>query len=132
MLQDPSKDQGRASLALARLSAALYLAWGVFHIYVAADIFRLGQGAGGIAQGRLFQLAAYMLSIALFAIVVAVWRNWRNDRFGYWANLLVVGWADLIWVGVVVLPGYVPLTRGLAPPAIYVAAAVLGTMARRS
>lgn len=131
MLQDFRRTARPAPLALARLSAALYLAWGVFHIYVAVEIVRLGLNESGLAQGRLFQLAAYMLSIALFAIIVAVWRNWRNDRFGYWANLLVIGWADLIWVCVVVLPGYVPLARGLAPPAIYVAAAVLATLARR-
>jgi hypothetical protein len=57
--------------------------------------------------------------------------NWRNDRRGYWLNLRVVGWADAIWVAVVVLPGYVDPFRGLVPPAIYVAGAVLATYAQR-
>ena len=52
------------------------------------------------------QFAAYMLAIALFAIAIALW---RNDRLGYWLNLSVVSGADIIWVLVVVLPGYVPL-----------------------
>ena len=86
----------------------------------------------GIAQGRMLQLAAYMLSIALFAIAIAVSRLWRNDSLGYWLALVVVGWADAIWVLVVVLPGYVPLGRGLIPPAIFVAGAVLTTLARRA
>jgi hypothetical protein len=72
-----------------------------------------------------------MLTIALFAIVIAVWRVWRNDRLGYWLNLAVVGWADIIWVLVVVLPGYVPLGRGLIPPAIFVLGALLTTLAQR-
>jgi len=115
----------------ARLGAACYVAWGVFHVYVAWQIYVLALPLSGIAQGRMLQLAAYMLSIALFAIAMALWRVWRNDRLGYWLNLIVVGWADIVWVLVVVLPGYVPLGRGLIPPAIFVAAAVLTTLAQR-
>ena len=76
-------------------------------------------------------IAAYMLTIALFAIVVALWCNWRNDRLGYWLNLAVVSWADIVWVLVVVLPGYVPLARGLIPPAFRLADALCCTLARR-
>jgi len=57
----------------------------------------------GIAQGRMLQLAAYMLSIALFAIVIAVWRLWRNDSLGYWLALAVVGWAFGVLLGWLVL-----------------------------
>lgn len=85
----------------------------------------------GLAQGRLYQLAAYILSIAVFAIVIAARYNWRNERQGYWLNLVVVGWADAIWVAVVVLPGYVDMFRGLLPPAIYMAGALLTTYAQR-
>lgn len=115
----------------ARLGAILYTAWGIFHVYVAWQIYTLGATEQGIAQGRLFQLAAYMLTISLFAIVVALTRNWRNDTLGYWLNLTVVSWADIIWVIVVVLPGYVPMARGLIPPAIWVAAAICSTIAQR-
>ncbi len=115
----------------ARLGAICYAAWGVFHVYVAWQIYVVALPLSGIAQGRMLQLAAYMLTIALFAIVIAVWRVWRNDRLGYWLNLAVVGWADVIWVLVVVLPGYVPLGRGLIPPAIFVLGALLTTLAQR-
>jgi hypothetical protein len=120
------------SFRLARVGALCYFVWGVFHVGVAHDIYRLGVAQTGIAQGRLFQMAAYMLSIALFAIGVSVVGNSRNSRLGYWLNLCVVGWADSIWVIVVVLPGYVPLVRGLIPPAIFLAAAILTSLARRS
>jgi hypothetical protein len=49
-----------------------------------------------------------------------------------WLNLCVVEWADSVWVIVVVLPGYVPLARGLIPPEIILAAANLTTVARKS
>ena len=120
-----------AETLYARAGAAWYAAWGVFHVYVAWQIYVVALPLSGIAQGRMLQLAAYMLTIALFAIVIAVWRIWRNDRLGYWLNLAVVGWADVIWVLVVVLPGYVPLGRGLIPPMIFVLGAFLTTLAQR-
>ena len=73
-----------------------------------------------------------MLCIAVFAVLTAAVGNWRNGKWSYWLNLIVVGWADLVWVLVVVLPGYVPLLRGLLPPAIYGLGALLTIAARRS
>lgn len=119
-------------VAAARAGALCYIGWGVFHVSVAYDIYSLGAEQSGIAQGRLFQLAGYMLSIALFAILVGAFGNWRNRDLAYWLNLLVIGWADAIWVLVVVLPGYVPTLRGLVPPAIFVLGAALTSVARRS
>jgi hypothetical protein len=113
------------------LGALCYVAWGLFHIKVAYDIYLLGSAQIGITQGRLYQLAAYLLCIAVFAIVVALVANWRNMRRGYWLNLCVIGWADGVWVLVVVIPGYVPLLRGLLPPAIFLMGVVLTSIARR-
>jgi hypothetical protein len=115
----------------ARLGAIFFVVWGTFHVYVAWQIYMLALAQSGIAQGRTLQLAVYMLTIALFAVVIALWRNWRNDRLGYWLNLAVVSWADIIWVLVVVLPGYVPLVRGLIPPAFWLAGALCSTLAQR-
>ena len=114
----------------ARLGALCYVAWGLFHVKVAHEIYLLGSAQTGITQGRLYQLAAYLLCIAVFAIVVALVANWRNTQRGYWLNLCVIGWADGVWVLVVVLPGYVPLFRGLLPPAIFLAGVVLTSVAR--
>ena len=110
----------------------LYAAWAVFHLKVAWDIMQLGLTQTGIAQGRTFQLAAYMLTIACFVLIVAVTRNRRNSASGYWLNLCVAGWADAIWVLVVVLPGYVSFVRGFLPPAIFLAAAIASTIAQRA
>lgn len=92
---------------------------------MAWDIAKLGLTEPGLTQGRIYQLAAYMLTIALFVIGVALLRNWRNDRLGFWLNVTVAGWADAIWVLVVVLPGYVDPIRGFVPPAIFAVAAIL-------
>jgi hypothetical protein len=108
----------------ARVGALCYAAWGLFHVRVAYDIYRLGLPLTGIAQGRMHQLAAYMLTLSLFVIGVGVLLNWRNSRVGFWLNVCVAGWADGVWVLVVVLPGYVGLARGLIPPAIFIAGAV--------
>ena len=118
------------SALLSRIGACLYVAWGVFHVSVAHDIYQLGTGQSGIAQGRLYQLAAYMLSIALFAIITAVLGNWRESERAYWLNLCVVGWADGIWLLVDVFPGYVPFVRGIFPPIIFLLAAVFTSWAR--
>jgi hypothetical protein len=95
------------------------------------DIYMLGTGQAGIAQGRMYQLAAYLLTLSIFVIGVAVLLNWRNSAHGFWLNLCVAGWADGIWVLVVVLPGYVGWVRGFLPPAIFLGAAVLTMLARR-
>lgn len=124
-----SQSQGKSLLA--RAGALCYAAWALFHFKVAWDIAQLGMQQTGMAQGRIYQLAAYMLTISLFVLVVAVWRNWRNDKAGFWLNLWVAGWADVIWVLVVVLPGYVDPVRGLLPPAVFVLGAILTAFARR-
>jgi hypothetical protein len=115
----------------AHTAATCYVAWGIFHLYVAWNIASLGLPETGLVQARLFQLAAYMLTISTFVIVVAIRLNWRNSRIGYWLNICMAGWADLIWVLVVVLPGYVGLARGLIPPAIFLSGAILSTLAIR-
>jgi hypothetical protein len=40
----------------ARLGALCYIAWGLFHVNVAHDIYVLAFAQTGITQGRLYQL----------------------------------------------------------------------------
>ena len=126
-----TKERAPHASLYARLGALCYIAWGVFHVKVAWDIAKLGLAQSGITQGRLYQLAAYMLTISLFVIVVALWRNWKNDKMGFWLNMCVAGWADAIWVCVVVIPGYVDAVRGLVPPAVFVLGLIFTTCAIR-
>ena len=67
----------------ARIGAICYAAWGMFHVHVAHDIYRLGQPLTGIAQGRMDQLSAYMLTPSLFVIGVGVLLK-RIPRYRFW------------------------------------------------
>ena len=61
-------------------------------------------------------------------MAVAILLNWRNDRIGYWLNLIVVGAVDLGYVVLVVVPGYVPASLiPFAGPIIYVIGAMFST-----
>jgi hypothetical protein len=79
----------------------------------------------------MYQLAAHVLSIATAVMVVSLFADWRNSSVGYWLNLCVAGGTDGVWVLVVVLPGYVSVSRGLLPPTLFVAGAIATTIARR-
>ena len=70
-----SVDTESLTKLLARVGALSYAIWGVFHVYVSWQIFSLALPLKGVAQGRMFQLAAYMLTIALFAVAIALWRK---------------------------------------------------------
>ena len=61
----------------------------------------------GLVQGKINQGAWDLLFFALFAIVIAVLYNWKNDPLGYWLNLIVVSAADIGFIIFVLLPGYV-------------------------
>ncbi len=105
----------------AKPGAAAYVAGGAFQACIAGRPYALASTEHGIANGRRFQLAANMLTIALIAVVVALRQSWR---LGYKFNLGVVGRADITWVEVVVSPGYALLGRGFIPPAIWITATI--------
>ena len=79
----------------ARLGAAAYAAWGIFHIYVAWQIYALGFVEQGIARGRLLQLA-HVVEIALQRVDLraqvlefALYGNQLFPAFGSGAGLLL-------------------------------------------
>jgi len=113
----------------AKFGAILYLLWGLLHVGAAYGIYTLGvEQSPGIVQARLFQDAAFLAVIACVVSFVAISRNWRNDPAGYWANLAFASVADIIFLALVVVPGHIPLLRGLVGPALWVAAVVFSTV----
>lgn len=104
----------------------------MLHIGAAFEGFRLGSGLEpGLVQGKINQGAWDLLLFALFAIVVAVKYNWRNDPLGYWLNLIVVSAADTGFILFVLLPGHVSLFPGMLGPLFWVSAAIFSTIGIR-
>jgi hypothetical protein len=116
-------------LLLARIGAALYVGWGVLHLIAARGIYELASSIpDGLARARLEQSGLDLGLFAVQAMAVAILLNWRNDRIGYWLNIIVVGAVDLGYVALVIVPGYVPASLiAFAGPVIYVIGAMFST-----
>lgn len=113
----------------AKLGAVMYVLWGLLHLQAARLVYMLGNSLeAGMVQGRIYQVAFYLLFFALFGIAVAVTLNWKNSRLGYWLNLVVVSAADIGFIIYVLLPGYVPLVPGGLGPLLWVLALVFSTL----
>jgi hypothetical protein len=93
----------------AKFGAVLYVCWGLLHFTAAYGVFKLAQNSPAtMTQGRLMQTAFYLTALATAAIIFAIALNWRNDRFGFWANGVMVGIADIPFILWVLIPGYAP------------------------
>ena len=115
-----------------KLGASTYVLWGVLHIVVASKVYELGQSLdAGIVQARVFQDAWSLLFFAIFAILVGVFFNWKNDRLGYWFNLAVISVADIGYLLFILIPGYVPIIPGIFGPVLWIIAVVFSTIAIR-
>jgi hypothetical protein len=126
-------DKIAADKIAAKLGAALYVCWGLLHFSAAHDVYKLAQSLpAAMAQGRLMQTAFFLAAFAAAAIGLAITLNWRNDRFGFWVNGLIVGIADIPFILFVLIPGYMPWWPGLLGPMLWIAALFLTGLARAS
>ena len=117
-------------MVLARIGSVLYILWGILHIVAAYKVYSLGQTLEqGMIQGRLYQDAWNLLFFALFGIVVAVLYNWKNNKIGFWLNLIVVSVGDIGFIITILLPGYLPLFPGALGPILWVLALTFSTIA---
>jgi hypothetical protein len=120
------------SNVFARSGAITYVLWGLLHVEAARRVMMLGQSLEpGMVQARIYQGAWNLLFFALFGIVVAVWMNWKNNRAGYWLNLVVVSVGDIGFILLVLAPGYLPLMPGALGPALLILALILTTIGYR-
>jgi FtsH-binding integral membrane protein len=126
-----SRSEGNVA---AKIGGALYVAWGALHLVAAWGIHVLAASLPpGIAYGRMEQAGWHLAVFALLAMALGISLNWRNDRAGYWINLVVVAAVDVGFVLLLVVPGYIPVSVGsLAGPIVYVVAAVFSTIGRLS
>lgn len=117
----------------AKMGAASYVIWGLLHITASIDEFTLAKGLEpGLVHGKINQGAWDLLFFALFAIVVAIRYNWRNDSLGYWLNLIVVSAADIGFIIFVLIPGYVTVFPSILGPVFWILGAVFSTLGIRT
>ena len=117
-------------MIFARIGAVLYFLWGLLHIVAAYKVYALGQTLEqGMLQGRIYQDAWSLLFFALFGIVVAVRYNWKNNKIGYWLNLVVVSVVDIGFIITILIPGYLPLFPGALGPILWLLALAFSTVA---
>jgi hypothetical protein len=113
----------------AKLGSITYVLWGILHIEAARKVYALGQTLDpGMVQGRVFQDAWNLLFFAIFGIVVGVFLNWKNSRFGYWLNLIVVSAGDIGYIIFILIPGYVPFMPGALGPILWVLAVIFSSI----
>jgi hypothetical protein len=137
---------------LHRIGAVFYVLWGVFHAYV--GVLLLAKVRGGtsaalavignalpperipklddpLVTGVIQHYAWNLLWFGLYAIVLAVFFNWRNSRVGYWFNLVVVSLTDIGFIAAIVLPGYITAAAGWTGPLFWVLAFIFTTLGLR-
>lgn len=138
--KDPTMD-GRADasgdfekLPWEKLGAALYAAWGLWHLQVVSGLWRYGANFDDPAAGvRLQQGAWHILWFVIGGIAVAALYNWRNSRFGYWANLAMIGWTEVGLLYLFILPGLFPwFPTGWVGPTLFGLAVAASTIALRT
>jgi hypothetical protein len=121
--QDHAVNKGTA---LARLGAVCYVLWGLLHYHATYDLFQLAATVpASMVRGRLQQDAFYTAGLATISIIVGLWLNWRNDRFGFWLNAVAIGLGDIPFILFVLLPGYMPFWPGVLGPALWIAGLIL-------
>lgn len=114
-----------------RIGAVLYIVWGVLQVRAALNIYAVSIAVPPELEslgGRIFQSAWNMYWVAVFSIGVAAVYNWKNKPLGYWINLIMVSLANLGYIFAVLIPGYVPLGKGLVGLTVWVLAVIFTTI----
>lgn len=107
-----------------RLGAAFYVLWGLVHLYAAWLGFQITVNEA-LAQAKLEQGAWNLGFIALLAIVIAVFGNWRNSMLAYLLNLVMISVTDIGFLIFVYGPG---LSSDLIGPALWILGAIFSTL----
>ena len=114
---------------MSQLGAIFYLLWGLLHLVAAYQVFRLGSGqTSGMVQGRLYQNAWNLVSIAIAVIVIAVVYNWSNSPLGYWLNAGMTSITDIGFILFIIVPRYLPLRFSIPGPALWIVALLFSTL----
>lgn len=116
---------------LARLGAIMYVLWGLVHYTAAYVQLQIAAHVpASIVRGRLHQNIFYVICLATISIIVGLWLNWRNDRFGFWLNAVSITLGDIPFILFVLLPGYLPFWPGVLGPVLWIAGLIFTALGR--
>ena len=129
--------------------AIFYILWGVMHAMIGIQILstNLEQSTyavitnlyadtgstltphelGSVISAIMNQHAWNLLWFGVFATVVAVKWNWKNNVAAYWTNLTVVSLADIGFIVAILIPGYISMSMGIWGPILWVLATIFST-----
>ena len=112
-----------------RIGAVCYVIWGLLHVNAAYMQYQFGSSfETGMAHGRLIQNSWHLLFFGVVAIIVGVFRNWKNSRAGYWINVINLSVVDIGFILFVLLPYLSILSPAILGPAFWVLAVLFSTL----
>jgi len=132
-----------------KIGAVFYALWGLLHVFGAAVLIQqaaadaslalstigsatpaaeIPQIGDGLAASVLTYYAWNLLWIGLLVIVIAVKFNWQNSPLGFWLNLVLVSAVDLGLIILLVAPGYMALSDGMAGVLLWLPALLFSTI----
>ena len=124
------KDRRKEALKFARIGAVFYVLWGILHLLAAFYI--LPPATEGLEPsatlGRVQQNSVLMATISVTTVWIAISKNWRNNRFGFWLNLFQVSATDLAFIIFVLIPGWEPIPLALIGPSLWILATIFSTL----
>lgn len=133
-----------------KIGAVFFILWGVMHIAFAYQIFDMNingstidvidtiyldagpvetpRELGSVIGALMNQHAWNLLWFGVVSTVIGVFFNWRNSVAGYWVNMVVVGAADIGFIGAILLPGYASLAVGIWGPIFWILGVIFSTI----
>ncbi len=136
-----------------RIGAIFYVLWGIFHAYIGVFLLWKVTHAGTpaalatignalpaaqiatvndpLVNGVIEHYSWNLVWFGIYAIVLALFLNWKNSRTGYWFNLVVVSLTDVGFIAAIVLPGYISAAAGWTGPILWILAAAFTTVGQR-
>ena len=134
-----------------KIGAVFYVLWGVLHMVggvallgelrsggIAAELAAIADAspadhfAGlpptGAIAGILGYYAWLIITIGLVAILIAVFLNWKHDRFGYWLSLALMLPVEIGIYAFLLKPGYMLWSAGGIGMSLFVLGAIFSTI----
>ena len=112
-----------------RIGAMCYVIWGLLHVNAAYMQYQFGSSfETGTTHGRLIQNSWHLLFFGVVAIIVGVFRNWKNSRAGYWINVINLSVVDIGFILFVLLPYLSILSPAILGPAFWVLGVLFSTL----